>query len=67
MSNFTYNSQTFNFPVDIKNKKEYIKLFIEFYDFITEREKANTVLKFSLKDKEFQSRFYAVNALNRSN
>ena len=67
MSNFTYDNQTFNYPVDIETKKEYIRLFIEFYDFITEREKANTALNFSLKDKEFQSRFYAVNALNRRN
>ena len=63
MSNFTYNNQTFNYPVDIEDKKEYIRLFIEFYDFLTEREKANTALNFSLKDKEFQSRFFAVNAL----
>ena len=63
MSNFIYDNQTFNFPVDIEDKKEYIRLFIEFYDFITEREKANTKLNVSLKDKEFQSRFYAVNAL----
>jgi len=63
MSNFTYNNQTFNYPVDIEDKKEYIRLFIEFYDFLTDREKANTALNFSLKDKEFQSRFFAVNAL----
>ena len=63
MSNFTYDNQTFNFPVDIEDKKEYIRLFIEFYDFLTEREKANTTLNFSLKDKAFQSRFFAVNAL----
>ena len=67
MSNFTYNNQTFNYPVDIEDKKEYIRLFIEFYDFLTEREKANKVLNFSLKDKEFQSRFFAVNALLRLN
>ena len=63
MSNFIYDQQTFNYPVDIEDKKEYISLFIEFYDFITEQEKANTKLNVSLKDKEFQSRFYAVNAL----
>ena len=67
MSNFTYNNQTFNYPVDIEDKKEDIRLFIEFYDFLTEREKANTALNFSLKDKEFQSRFFAVNALLRLN
>ena len=67
MSNFIYDNQTFNFPVDIEDKKEYIRLFIEFYDFITEREKANTKLNVSLKDKEFQSRFYAVNALRLLN
>ena len=64
MSNFTYNSQTFNFPVDIKNKKEYIRLFIEFYDFTNNNERSRN---FSLKDKEFMSKFYAVNALNRCN
>ena len=63
MSNFIYANQTFNYPVDIEDKKEYIRLFIEFYDFLTEREKANAALNFSLKDKEFQSRFFAVNAL----
>jgi hypothetical protein len=63
MSNFTYDNQTFNYPVDIEDKKEYVRLFIEFYDFLTEREKANTALNFSLKDKAFQSRFFAVNAL----
>ena len=67
MSNFTYDNQTFNFPVDIEDKKEYIRLFIEFYDFLTEREKANIALNFSLKDKAFQSRFFAVNALRLLN
>jgi hypothetical protein len=64
MSNFTYDNQTFNYPVDIEDKKEYIKLFIEFYDFTNKNERSKN---FSLKDKEFMSRFYAVNALNRSN
>ena len=63
MSNFIYDHQTFNYPVDIEDKKEYRKLFIEFYDFLTEREKANTALNFSLENKAFQSRFFAVNAL----
>ena len=63
MSNFIYDHQTFNYPVDIEDKKEYRRLFIEFYDFLTEREKANTALNFSLENKAFQSRFFAVNAL----
>ena len=63
MSNFIYDHQTFNYPVDIEDKKEYRKLFIEFYDFLTEREKANTALNFSLENKAFQSRFFAVNTL----
>ena len=63
MSNFIYDHQTFNYPVDIEDKKEYRKLFIEFYDFLTEREKANKALNFSLENKAFQSRFFAVNAL----
>ena len=63
MSNFIYDHQTFNYPVDIEDKKEYRRLFIEFYDFLTEREKANTALNFSLENKAFQTRFFAVNAL----
>ena len=64
MSNFIYDHQTFNYPVDIKDEKEYQRLFIEFYDFMNKQEKSRN---FSLKDKEFQSRFYAVNALRRLN
>ena len=64
MSNFIYDNQTFNYPVDIKDEKEYQRLFKEFYDFTNEREKSRN---FSLKDKEFMSRFYAVNALLRLN
>jgi len=60
MSNFIYDQQTFNYPVDIEDKKEYIRLFIEFYDFLNKQERSRN---FSLKEKEFQSRFYAVNAL----
>ena len=67
MTNFIYDHQTFNYPVDIKDKQEYRRLFIEFYDFINEREKANKSYNFSLKDKEYQSRFYAVNALLLAN
>ena len=39
----------------------------KFYDFQTEREKANTALNFSLENKAFQSRFFAVNALRLLN
>ena len=64
MSNFIYDHQTFNYPVDIKDKKEYQRLFKEFYDFMNSEENRR---KRSLEEKEYLSRFYAVNALLLAN
>jgi len=64
MSNFIYDHQTFNYPVNIEDKKEYRRLFIEFYDFMNSEENRR---KRSLEEKEYLSKFYAVNALLLAN
>ncbi len=64
MTNFIYDHQTFNYPVNIEDKKEYRRLFIEFYDFMNSEENRR---KRSLEEKEYLSKFYAVNALLLAN